>query len=70
MDTAGWTEAKEAALKEDCARQVDAAVETYLNTPKPPIESMFDFVFARMPASLKEQRTEALRYAATHGSPH
>jgi pyruvate dehydrogenase E1 component alpha subunit len=69
-DSAGWTEAKELALKEDCARQVDAAVETYLNTPKPSIESMFDFVFARMPASLREQREQALRYGAAHGSTH
>ncbi|HZF17821.1 MAG TPA: pyruvate dehydrogenase (acetyl-transferring) E1 component subunit alpha [Steroidobacteraceae bacterium] len=70
VDTGGWTDAKEAALKADCARQVDAAVETYLNMPKPSIESMFDHVFARMPARLREQREQARRNGAANGHSH
>jgi pyruvate dehydrogenase E1 component alpha subunit len=70
IDTAGWNEAKEQELKEECARQVDAAVEIYLNMPKPSIDSMFDFVFARMPARLKQQRDYARRYSGTNGKSH
>jgi len=67
LDTNAWDEAREAALKDECAREVDAAVEAYLNTPKPAIDSMFDYLFARMPAGVKEQRDIARRYASTHG---
>ncbi len=39
IDTGAWSEAQEATLKEECGRQVDAAVEVYLNMPKPAVES-------------------------------
>jgi len=70
VDTAGWTDAKEQELKNECARKVDAAVDIYLNMPKPSIDSMFDFVFARMPARLKEQREYARRYSGSSGKSH
>jgi 2-oxoisovalerate dehydrogenase E1 component alpha subunit len=69
VENGGWTDARETALKEECARQVEAAVETYLNTPKPAVHSMFDYLFARMPARLAEQREIAHRYGST-GSGH
>ena len=70
MDTSAWSEGQEVNLKEDCGRQVDEAVEKYLNTAKPAVESMFDYLFARMPARLKEQRDEARRYGSAHGGAH
>jgi 2-oxoisovalerate dehydrogenase E1 component alpha subunit len=70
IDTGAWSEAQEATLKEECTRQVDAAVEVYLNTPKPAVESMFDYLFARMPANLKEQREQARLYSAANGGGH
>ena len=60
-----WDEKREEALKADCAREVDAAVEEYLNTPKQHTDSMFNFLFARLPKSLIQQREQARRYAAT-----
>ena len=68
IDTGAWSESEEATLKEECGREVDAAVEVYLNTPKPDVESMFDYLFARMPANLKEQREQARLYSAAHGA--
>lgn len=70
IDTGAWSETQEATLKEECGRQVNAAVEAYLNTPKPAVESMFDYLFARMPANLKEQREQARLYSAAHGGGH
>jgi 2-oxoisovalerate dehydrogenase E1 component alpha subunit len=60
-----WDEAREEQLKAECARQIDAAVEEYLRTPKQSTDSMFDFLFARLPKSLAQQREQARRYAAS-----
>ena len=62
-----WDEAREEALKAECTSQVDAAVEEYLHTPKQDTDSMFDFLFARLPRSLEAQREFARRYAASSG---
>jgi 2-oxoisovalerate dehydrogenase E1 component alpha subunit len=62
-----WDETREEALKGECARQVDLAVEEYLNTPKQPIDAMFDHLFARLPKALQEQRGIAHRYAGRSG---
>lgn len=62
-----WDEKREEELKAECAKQVDAAVEAYLNTPQQPTDSMFDFLFAHLPRTLIEQRELARRYAASSG---
>ena len=62
-----WDDAREEALKAECAREVDAAVEQYLQTPKQSTDSMFDFLFAHLPKSTQEQREMARRYAASSG---
>jgi pyruvate dehydrogenase E1 component alpha subunit len=62
-----WDEAREEALKSECATLVDAAVEEYLHTPKQSTDSMFDYVFARLPKSAREQREFARRYASSGG---
>jgi TPP-dependent pyruvate/acetoin dehydrogenase alpha subunit len=46
---------------------VDAAVEEYMNTPKQPVQAMFDFLFERLPKHLQEQREQARRYASQNG---
>jgi pyruvate dehydrogenase E1 component alpha subunit len=56
----GWTEAKEAALLKEAAAEVEAAVEEYRAVGKPPIESMFDYMYAELPHDLAEQRERAL----------
>ncbi|RLA33433.1 MAG: pyruvate dehydrogenase (acetyl-transferring) E1 component subunit alpha, partial [Gammaproteobacteria bacterium] len=50
--------------------KVDEAVEKYLNTPKPPIESMFDYMYADLPEFLEEQREHAIRYKDSNGGQH
>lgn len=66
-DSGIWDDKKEKALLDDCAVQVDAAVAAYLDTPKQEIGSMFDFMFAELPESLKEQKEIAIE-AAKHST--
>ncbi len=69
-DLGVWDEAKETELLESAAAKVDEAVEKYLNTPKPPIESMFDYMYADLPEFLEEQREHAIRYKDSNGGQH
>jgi pyruvate dehydrogenase E1 component alpha subunit len=62
-----WDEAHETALKAECAREVEAAVDEYLSTPRPSTDEMFDHLFAHPPRSLLQQREQARRYSASHG---
>lgn len=55
-----WDEHKEQALKEEADRIIEQAVQTYLNTPLPAIEDLFDYHYANMPAQLEQQKNEAL----------
>jgi 2-oxoisovalerate dehydrogenase E1 component alpha subunit len=68
--TGAWDDAQEEALKADVAREVDAAVEEYLNTPKQSTDSMFEHLFARLPKSVRAQRELARRYAASSNGHH
>jgi len=58
-----WDDAREEALKSECAREVEAAVDEYLSAPKPSTDEMFDHLFAHPPQSLLQQRELARRYA-------
>ena len=69
-DLGAWDERKEAALLEESAAKVDAAVQTYLNTPKPTVESMFDYMYRELPEFLEEQRDHAVRYGNSGGEHH
>lgn len=62
-----WDEAREEALKAECAREVDAAVEEYLRTPRQSTDAMFDYLFARLPRTTIAQREQARQYAASSG---
>ena len=63
-------ERREQAMKAEYQREVDAAVQEYLSTPKQPIDAMFDYLFANPPAYLREQKEIARRYAGTRGPSH
>jgi 2-oxoisovalerate dehydrogenase E1 component alpha subunit len=65
-----WDEEKEKALLHDAAGKVDQAVQKYLNTPKAPVESMFDYMYETLPESLEEQREHAMRYGEGNGGHH
>ncbi|MDQ2693821.1 MAG: thiamine pyrophosphate-dependent enzyme, partial [Pseudomonadota bacterium] len=66
QNISAWSDDAEDALRADCARQVDAAVEEYMNTPPPPPEAMFDHLYATLPAALKSQR-DAVAQGDRHG---
>lgn len=57
-----WDDDKEKALQDECKQQVADAVKEYENTPKPPLESMFDYMYAELPEALEEQRAAAVEF--------
>ena len=61
-----WDDAHEEALKAECAREIEVAVDQYLSGPKPSTDAMFDHLFANPPKGLLEQREIARRYASGH----
>ena len=66
-DLGVWDDDKEQELLEQAAEKVDAAVQKYLNTPIPPPESMFDYMYDELPDFLVEQRQHAIDYSDTNG---
>ncbi|MEE8529106.1 MAG: pyruvate dehydrogenase (acetyl-transferring) E1 component subunit alpha [Gammaproteobacteria bacterium] len=58
-----WGDDKENELRQHCSAQIEAAVDAYQYTPRPSIESMFEYMYAELPQSLEEQRDTALTYA-------
>ena len=61
-----WSDAQEEALRAECAREVEAAVDTYASAGRPHTDAMFDNLFQNPPKSVREQRESARRYAL-HG---
>jgi len=60
MTLNAWTEKEEEAWKADCATRVDAEVNAYLETKSQPVEAMFDFTYAEVPADLATQRNAVI----------
>ena len=60
MSLNAWTEKEEEAWKADCATRVDAEVNAYLETKSQPVEAIFDYTYAEVPADLAAQRSFAL----------
>ncbi len=59
-----WGKADEERLAAECQQSVDAAVERYLAVPARSPDSMFDHLYARLPAVYAAQRDEL------EGDPH
>ncbi|KFN50240.1 pyruvate dehydrogenase (acetyl-transferring) E1 component subunit alpha [Arenimonas composti] len=57
-----WSEAEEAAWKEECGKRVDEEVNAYLETRVQPVEAMFDHLYAELPAEVLAQRADALKW--------
>ncbi len=55
-----WDNEKEQACLATCKQQVNDAVEAYLKTPVQAPESMFDNLYATLPAALAEQRQQLI----------
>lgn len=60
MSLNAWTEQEEEAWKAECTVKIDAEVNAYLETKSQPLEAMFDYTFAEVPADLAAQRRQAL----------
>jgi pyruvate dehydrogenase E1 component alpha subunit len=69
-DLGVWNDKKEQELLDQAAEKVDAAVQQYMNTPKPPPEAMFDYLHEELPEFLEEQRQHAIDYSDTNGGSH
>jgi pyruvate dehydrogenase E1 component alpha subunit len=63
-------EARELAMKNDYAREVDAAVQEYLSTPRQTTDAMFAHLYANAPAYIEEQAALARRYAGSGRPSH
>jgi len=63
-----WTKADEERLIDELNREIDDAVERYLATPGPKPETMFDHLYALLPAALVGQRAAVA--AASAGGDH
>lgn len=55
-----WSDEEEEAWKEECSKLVDVEINAYLESKPQPIESMFDYTFAELPADLAAQREAAI----------
>jgi len=55
-----WDQAAEQALIDEATAEVEQAVRDYLAVGKPPLESIFDYMYADLPHDLAEQRARVL----------
>jgi len=55
-----WSDKHEETWKAECEKIVDVEVNAYLETKVQPVEAMFDYVYAELPADLQEQRAQVL----------
>jgi pyruvate dehydrogenase E1 component alpha subunit len=60
-----WNKDREEALQKECADAVAKAVEAYQTTPRPPVDFMFDHLYATLPPSMEGQLRTAKKYG--HG---
>src|SRR5688500_6319503 len=63
-------EAREQAMKAEYNREVEAAVQQYLATPKQSTDAMFDYLFANPPRHVEKQKAMARRYAGSGRPSH
>ncbi len=70
MEKKGLIDAKkDEALRAVITEEIHAALERAEKVAPPPIESMFDDVFARIPWHLEREKREYLAWRAEHGAP-
>jgi pyruvate dehydrogenase E1 component alpha subunit len=61
-----WDSAREQALLEECEERVRRAAAAYLDIEPQPPESMFDYLYASLPADLVGQRESLARRGEVH----
>ena len=65
----GWNREREEAVLREADAAVDAAVEQYLAIPPQPAETMFDHLYAELPADLALQRAQLAQRAPGEPRP-
>jgi 2-oxoisovalerate dehydrogenase E1 component alpha subunit len=60
IDAHDWSKAEEESLIESCTTEVEQAAEAYLAIGPQAPTTMFDYVYAAMPATLRQQRLQLL----------
>ena len=56
-----WNDAQDKKLHDECEQIVETEVRQYLDTPVQPLESIFDYLYAKPPKELIKQRQQALQ---------
>ena len=67
-DAGAWEKSDEERLIEETDRTIDAAVEAYESLPRRSPESIFDHLYAELPAAFAEQRTSLAKATSEGGS--
>ena len=62
-----WSKTDEEALIASCAAEVEVAAEEYLAIPPAPVEVIFDYMYAELPADLAGQRAALLKELSRRG---
>ncbi len=57
-----WDATQEKAWAEECGKTIDVEINAYLETKTQPVEAMFDFLYAELPADLATQRADAISW--------
>jgi pyruvate dehydrogenase E1 component alpha subunit len=66
----GWTMEQDKEIEVEIEAELKAAIAVSEKTPPPPLESLFEDVFAELPWHLAEQRDELLRGPRAKGHGH
>lgn len=60
-----WDETKEEKLLQACRQAIDKDVDIYLNIVPAPVTDIVDYMYARWPESLKDQRETLVQFGRT-----
>ncbi len=63
-----WSKEQEEELLKHCSEQVQAAAQAYLDTPPPPVDQMFDHLYATLPVAYAAQRAAMLAAVETEST--
>jgi len=55
-----WSDGQEETWKAECGARVDTEVNAYLETKSQPVEAIFDYTYAEVPADLATQRAQVM----------
>ncbi len=62
-----WDAGKEEQLQTECSLEVEKIVAEYLNVSSAPLESMMDFLYAKLPDAYADQREQLKSLGVTYG---